>query len=1013
VKRKRLQAAALLLLSAWSVHAKRLPIKTYTTADGLARDEVRCITQDSHGFLWFCTAEGLSRFDGYGFTNYRTEQGLPGNVVTGFLETRAGAYWISTSAGVARFDPAGNGPSRFIRQTLKPDQPRIPQVLYQDAAGGVWCGTRTGIFPSGDGGAFYLAPGGTAFRRADLPMPDPTVSAILVDRRGTLWVGSQDRLYSRDANGVVRNYDDVPALAGQFIMRLLEDRQGRLWIGTRFGLIRMDSAAAPSHVRRYTIADGLPADRIQAMLETSDGTLWIGTTEGLAEWVAEPQPGRPEFQSYGTAEGLSGKAVTALAEDRDGNLWIGTDGSGAMKIARGGFVTYTESEGPDAASLILSGEGELFVMHNETHRQPKVGRFDGQNFVPVRPAWPSGTVSGWGLGQIALQDHAGEWWIGTGSGLCRFARTDRIDQLAGARPISVYSRKSGLLSDNIFGIYEDSHGDIWIGTIGPEMEDSLARWERRTNSIHVFTTAEGLTEKPAPTGFMEDRAGNLWISLYHERLARYRDGRFTVFRPEDGIPGFLNRMFLDSSGRLWIATSAALVRVDDPSQEHPSFTAYTVAQGLSSSYIAALTEDRWGRLYAATGRGVDRFEPQGSGLGRIRRYTTADGLAAGGLEQAIRDPQGNLWFSTSLGISQFVPAEDRPRVPPPVLVTGVTVAGVARPISDLGQSSVVGLRLPRNPLRIDFVGLGFSPGEMLRYQYMLEGADRQWSAPTDERAVVYAGLSAGSYRFLVRAVTSDGAVSTEPAIVSFTILPPVWRTWWFLTICGIALCLIIYCLHRYRLRQLLAVANVRTRIATDLHDDIGASLSQIAILSEVARGSANGKGGPLVEIAEISRELVDSMSDIVWAINPDHDHLSNLVYRMRRFATDVLGGQKIGLNFRSSVAENDLRIGADLRRHVYLMFKEAIHNVVRHSGATRVDVDLYRAQDALILRLADDGRGFDPAAHYEGRGLANFHKRAQELKGKLTLESLPGKGTALTLEVPLESVRNLSGLRGK
>jgi two-component sensor histidine kinase len=353
-------------------------------------------------------------------------------------------------------------------------------------------------------------------------------------------------------------------------------------------------------------------------------------------------------------------------------------------------------------------------------------------------------------------------------------------------------------------------------------------------------------------------------------------------------------------------------------------------------------------------------------------------------------------------------------------VTGLSVGGVARPISDLGLLSVAGLNLRRTPLRIDFVGLGFSPGETLRYQYRLEGEDTDWGPPTDQRAVVYAGLSPGSYRFLVRAVASEGAVSREPATVAFRVLPPLWRTWWFLLACALALSLILYVLHRYRLARALAVANLRTRIATDLHDDIGAGLSQIAILSEVAQRPTDGvesrEPPPLSDIAGISRELVDSMSDIVWAINPDHDRVSNLVHRMRRFATDVLGGQRIALAFESSVADDDLKVNADVRRQLYLIFKEGVNNIARHSGASRVEVELDSGKDGIRLRLCDDGEGFDPAdpaAEQHGHGLVNMRRRAAAMGGNVDLESAPGRGTSLTVTVRPERERRLSVLRVK
>ncbi len=1000
-----------LLLAPSLIEAERLPIKTYTTADGLARDRIFCIVQDTRGFLWFCTAEGLSRFDGYGFTNYRTEQGLPSNAVTSFLESREHIYWIATTGGVVRFDPAGAGPSRFQRYSMIGDrEAHTPYRLYEDSAGNIWCGTTSNRL-------YRLAPHDSAFRQFDLQMPNPWVTAVVVDPKGTLWVGTENGLLRREPNGATTRYALEDGFPNEFVMAMLEDHAGRLWVGTRKGLVRMDApheTHGPPRMRIYTRKDGLPWARIESLLESSDGKLWVGTSEGLAEWTPDhPQDGR-EFQGYTIVQGLSARAVGAMAEDRDGNLWVGTFGSGAMKIARRGFTTYTEADGAigTTEALMESRQGEICAL-SRPESGPVMERFDGRRFVPIRPAFPSHiTYWGWGKGQVVLQDRAGDWWIATGEGLSRFARTTRVDQLAGARPKAMYTTRDGLPGNKIFLIFEDSRTDIWIAC-----ENGLARWDRRTGRVSALSKSDGVPEENSATAFAEDRSTNVWFSLYHGGVMRYSHGRFTYFGAADGVAGFPGAVFVDSAGRLWIGTSRGLIRVDDPTQAQPRFVIYGAANGLSSDDVGPITEDRWGRIYAATGRGIDRFEPQPSGLGRIQHYTTADGVAAGELNLALRDRQGNLWFATPLGVSQLIPALDRPRTPPPVLVTGVSIGGVPHPISDLGQASVSGLSLHQNSLRIDFVGLGSSPGESLRYQYMLEGADRGWSALTDQRSIVYASLSPGTYRYLVRAVASDGAISPQPASVMFTILPPLWRSWWFIVACGIVASLIIYALHRYRVAQLLAVANVRTRIATDLHDDIGASLSQIAILSEVAQRGANGPGSqirtPLSEIAGISRELVDSMSDIVWAINPDYDRLSNLVHRMRRFATDLLGGQNIGLQFRSSVSDDELRIGANIRRQVYLIFKEAVNNIARHSGASRVEVELDRVENSLVLRLSDNGKGFDPAAENGGHGLANMRKRAAALGGKVEFQSELSRGASVRMTVPLEAPKTLSILRGK
>ncbi len=963
------------VLSCFLLHASRLPIRTYTTA------------------------EGLSRFDGYRFANYGTEQGLPSNFISDFIETPSGDYWVATGGGLCRFDPVGSGQSRFhCLPTTGDGGIPPPLALYRDRDGNLWSGVS--------GGVFKRAANDSQFKRVDLRdvRSDSGFEALLVDRHGTLWAGSSNGLYRRDPDGAERRYTSADGLPNDYIMALVEDRAGHLWIGTRAGLVRLDQSMAPGPSLKprftvYSVKDGLPAPRIESLLESSGGTLWVGTNECIAEHVAS-SPGDPrEFRSFTLAQGLSARSVGALAEDRDGNLWIGTFGSGAMKVAHSGFLIYSEADGLDfVRSLVQSRDGTLCAFIRRGSRL-HMARFDGRRFFPVEPGWPKGISDyGWGWGQIALQDENSEWWIATGEGLLRFPPVARVDDLVGKPPQAIYTTHDGLPGNGIFRIYEDSHRDIWIGTIGLNHQDGLARWCRSTGKVTTFSQDSGLPGDPAPTAFAEDRGGNVWIGLFHGGLARYcrSTGRFTTFTANQ-MHGGVRTLMTDSAGRLWIGASCGLAHVDDPVSEPPRLIWQSSAEGLSSNYIAALTEDNRGRIYAATGRGVDRFEPGAGGAGAMRHYTTADGIPPGELELAVRDRHGLVWFGTPLGAA---------RPPPPVLLTALNVGGIPHPISDLGESGITGLRLKQTPVRVDFVGIDYSPGETLRYQYRLEGTDLAWSPPTDQRSVVYANLASGSYHFLVRAVASDGAVSPQPASLSFTILPPLWRSWWFLTACALATLLIAVGLHRYRLAQLLAVANVRTRIATDLHDDIGASLSQIAILSEVAQrtGTVDEPARiPLAEIAGISRELIDSMSDIVWAINPVHDSLGNLVYRMRRFATDMLVTRQIVLHFRSTITDHDLRVGANARRELYLIFKEAIHNILRHSGAGQVEVDLHRVDGALTLSVSDNGKGFDPAVVCKGRGLTHMRKRATALGGKLSLEAAPDRGACIRLVAPIDS----------
>jgi two-component sensor histidine kinase len=350
---------------------------------------------------------------------------------------------------------------------------------------------------------------------------------------------------------------------------------------------------------------------------------------------------------------------------------------------------------------------------------------------------------------------------------------------------------------------------------------------------------------------------------------------------------------------------------------------------------------------------------------------------------------------------RYDPEPEREREPPRTFVTGLRVAGVARPVSAFGEAMVPEMELgpDENSVSIEFLGLGVSLGEDLRYQYKLEGSDDAWTAPSAERTVTLANLGSGSYRFLVRAVDADGMVSPEPAEVAFTIKAPLWQRWWFLALAGAFVGFAAYGAYRYRVRRLLEIERVRTRIATDLHDDIGANLSRIAVLSVVARndraGNSGGTSDQLASIADISRESVAAMSDIVWAINPKKDSLDDMVSRMRRFAGEAFAARGVELEFRGPEHESALRLDHETRRELFLVFKEAVTNAVRHSGCARAEVELRVDGRRLVLAVSDDGRGFDPSAPSEGNGLESMRRRAGALGGTLDVDSGAAGGAAV------------------
>jgi ligand-binding sensor domain-containing protein/signal transduction histidine kinase len=1002
--------ACFVLVPVSGVRAERLPITTYSTADGLRSDRIQRIVRDSSGYLWICQLRGLSRFDGQRFKSYGPAHGLPEVPVNGFLETRGGIRLVATGDGLYRFDPLRDG-RWFVRlETGETPEPRFADMV-EDHERRIWARTSAGPLR-----IEIVRDRARCHPIEDMEIPPPpdgtwATNALLVSSRGDLWIGTRAGLIRRAADGRSSRYTTSDGLPGDDVRALLEDREQRIWVGTTSGLARL--VAEPGNdadVVSEILLDGLPGPSrtVLALFESVDGTLWIGTPAGLVE-LARDGPGNRRLRRFGTADGLSQEHVVSLADDPEGNLWIATEAGGVMRLALGGLVSYAEPEGieyPRIGAIFETRSGDLCATAGEgalyCHR-------DGR-FHKIQPNVSAESL-GWGWHQWSFEDHAGDWWIPTGEGLYRFAGLGRPEDLGRATPTAIYTMKDGLGADAIFRLFEDSRGDIWIGTLTGPAHEQLTRWDRRSETFRRFGPADGLPIEAA-TAFCEDGQGALWIGFYAGGVARYREGRFELFSSERGCPrGFVRALHLDRAGRLWIATNrGGVARVDDPAALVPEFETYATAHGLSANFVSAITEDDRGYLYFGTDRGIDRLDPAS---GDIRHFATADGLPNSFVNVAHRDRNGVLWFGTLRGIARLVPIADRPSTPPPVFIDRVRIAGSPHPVSELGATEVLRARLPhrRNRALIEFGGISFRPGGDLRYQYLLEGVDDGWSEPATNRSVDYANLAPGAYRFRVRAVASDGQISPAPATFAFTVLRPFWQRWWFLLSMTFVATAVALAVHRLRVARAVELERVRTRIATDLHDDIGSSLSQIVILSEMLQRRVDPTdavlNSPLARIACVSRELVDSMSDIVWAINPKRDRLSDVVFRMRRFAADAFTGKDVDFTFRAPRGEADLSLGPDVRREVYLIFKEGVNNAVRHSQCSHAEIEVQVAGDRLRLEVRDDGRGFDKGRDHGGHGLESMRRRARDLGGSLDVLSQPGRGTTVRLEIPLRRDRRV------
>ncbi len=1033
-----------LIAGSISLRSEQLSVKKYTIADGLARDFVNRIRQDSNGYIWFCTTEGISRFDGYTFTNYGLSDGLPHRVVSDVLETRNGDYLFATQGGVVQLniDRGDTTAPRFLAISLDPGDEKSRGVtrLVEDRDGGVWVGTAGGLFRLSNADGRWRSERIKAEIDGKQTIDLTSINTLMIDRNGSLWVGSAYLgVFRRTPNGAFDRFTEKNGLAQNGISDIYQDRSGKIWVGTGNGLTRLVDDPKPNGnvaERVYLEKDGLLTNFVETIFESSDGRIWVGTRGGL-NLLTEPNlnSGR-SFIGYTPENGLQHVRITTIMEDTDNNLWLGAESGGAVKMPLVGFTSYFGADGLGTAriSQILSGpsnEPYILTTRSGSLTPPIINRFDGRSMVNETPPSLESSTLSWGWNNLVAYDNSsGEWWIGTANGLFRYEASGR--ELSSASLAKVYTVADGLDDNYIFRVWLDAGRNVWISTIGADSHTIVHRLSRETGKITTFDVVDKTLDSAA-TAFADGSDSSVWIGLYSGGLLRYKDGKMSRLTSADGVPaGFVRDLFVDSKMRLWLCTSIGGVgRIDDISAEKPSVSAMTVADGLSSDQVTTAIEDKFGRIYFGTGRGVDRFDPQS---GRMEHFTTADGLADNFINVAAAMKDGTLWFGTLYGLSRFTPQPDRPRTAPKVLISSVSVNGQQRSVGELGKVEV---QLPElgsneNQIEIDFVSLNFAAGERLAYQYRF-GGNENWSAPTQVRKVTLPNLSAGEFKFEVRAVNSAGQFSEQPARVSFRVLSPFYLRWWFIAIAAILLMMLIYGSYSYRTARLHEVnaaleearsaeerlrisreeriaelESVRSRIATDLHDDIGASLTQIAVLSEVAQTqSRKGTSAeqPLAKISDVSNELVGTMSDIVWSINPTKDHLSDLSQRMRRFAADILAARSIKFHFEGGNSSQETVISSNLRREAFLIFKESINNVVKHSEAKNVWASIVVTDARLKISIKDDGKGFDDSTEDNsiGNGLASMERRSREMGGDFSVESKIGGPTIVSAEFPVNS----------
>jgi signal transduction histidine kinase/ligand-binding sensor domain-containing protein len=929
---------------------------------------INAIAQTPDGYLWIGAENGLVRFDGFSFRliNHANTPSLPPGHVLGLVVDSEGVLWIHMESPYLMRYRDGRFEQAYPVELPPPfslDRARGATAVARGARGDILIAPPNGPLRYSAGKLMPVVSTGAA---GGLPI------SMVETADGAVWVGMRDTglLCVRDGRG-----SHVSGLPDQKVNALLPGTGPELWVGTDSGLVRWDGGA----ITRQGVPAALARGPILALARDRDSNLWISTPAGIARLASNA------VASQGTAGSVPG-TVRAIFEDREGGLWFGGT-KGLMQFRDTPFLSYTDVAG-DGGSIYIDSSGRTWI-------GPSSG-----GLIWIRGA-EHHSIAGFGLGRDEIYSIAGgpgELWVTRKRG-----GVTQLREGAGVLHARTYTTADGLPPGIVSAIHRARDGTVWAGSLNGDVS------RIQDGRITTFTSANGLNADSVNT-IEETPEGAIWVGTAGA-LAAFRNGKWQRYSGEDGLPpGGVNALAVDGDGVLWIGSSAGLFYWSGTRIE----SAYNVPDSLRGE-IFGLAADHAGELWAATNRSVVRIA-RASLLGQsktpaeVREFGTADGLpSTRGIRRdhsVVADSSGRIWFSLQGGLCVVNPS--RPAVLAPALIQVESVAVDGRP---LGTGPAAHYPSNRQRVVFNFVGLSLAVPGRVRYRYLLEGYDHNWSEPTESREAAYTNLPPASYTFRVIASNSEGLWNGPTASVQFEVEPRLWETWWFrVTALGL-LAAALFAGIRYRIVRVHAAIKVRfeerlaerTRIGRELHDTLLQSFQGLMLhLQAVDDLLPAGKAKEQLERSlERADQAIAEGRSAVYDLRTSPSITNDIAEAVRAVGEELATEDSAAFHLVVEGPPRDLH--PIIRDELYRIAREALRNAFRHAGAHHIETEITYGERVFGLRIRDDGAGIPGAILGEGKpghyGLRGMRERAKQLGAKLDIWSGPNAGTEIELSI--------------
>ncbi|WP_295674394.1 two-component regulator propeller domain-containing protein [uncultured Mucilaginibacter sp.] len=979
--------------------------------DGLPDATISSICQDEDGFLWIGTNDGLSRYDGVEFKNFyhsKTNPSLPGNDIRALQKLPGHRLLVATTTGLCLFNTRANN---FINLLVPASAKMFPfennfTMVKIDKGNNIWAASQTCLYKLDQKlrvlqvtrglSEQEIGVAGVLFVESIMPLPDGNVLFRLLHAKRP-----QYYIYTTADGKIIpltqKKGFPLAMLDNLNVRDIAFDDKGNAWFvkhlvdsvfffNSRSGRI---SRAAFNHMPGkgqiyFNSHISLINNRL-AGCTLSDG--------GLVNWNSDTSA----FGNQGLSSNvlLPNAHVICALYDNENNLWIGTI-NGLYKftlianaVTTSALPEYTD----DHRGIDLAG---IFIVNKKIFLTTTGGGvfYTKQVDEPWRSLfWKNNSELNitWNV-RAAGSD---TYWIGTQKGVYAWKEDTRQLKL-----VNWPGNAKLIESDPIVTQFTDKENILWMG-LG--FGGGLAAYNLQDHSLKIYSKTDKENNLPIrfPVAIEEDEYGDLWMGGVEGRgLVKWerKTGRFSIFPPlynTDFDNGVINTLYADHKGKMWLGTNSGLVKFDI--LKH-SVEKYDMPGGLSSNTIYSLAADSNYHLWIGTKNGLNCMDL------RKARFFSFSGYFQLSDEPVINvkfDAAANkIYFNTRHTFNSLNPDKWlQPLGSPGILITAVTSSG-----DNLNPATTINLPANDNNISIAYSAVNLVDGPQNKYFYRLNELSKNWIAAGGTRQITFSNLLSGKYTFRVRAQLSDGTLSRNEATLLFSVDTPYYKSWIFIISVIVLVAGVIYLLYLNRIRQLMHLQSIRNSIATDLHDDIGSTLSNINILTELSQATFNEPDKAKNFLKRITEEVNtsnQSLDDIVWSINSLNDSFDEITARMRRYAAEIFEGANIAYHVHVDEKLSHKKLHMEKRKDIYLVFKEAVNNVYKHAEASNVEIKMKTNQHFFEMIISDNGRGFDTAKPSVRNGLKNMKLRASKWRGSLTVLSVINKGTVVTIIVPI------------